>query len=56
MTGGLAKPAVPTELMVVVLGRPNRGLVDALWRAGLRPVRGQTAGSVWARPTGQAGR
>lgn len=44
---------VPTELTVVVLGPPPRGLVDALWRSGLRPVRGQTGGSVWALPAGE---
>ena len=56
MTGGFARPCVPTELMVVVLGPPTRGLVDALWRAGLRPVRGQTGGAVWALPVGSARR
>lgn len=56
MTGRCGKPCVPTELMVVVLGPATRGLVDALWRAGLRPVRGQTGGAVWAVPVGQARR
>ena len=53
MTGEYANLCLPTELVVVVLGAPSRGLVDALWGAGLRPVRGQTGGSVWALPAGE---
>jgi hypothetical protein len=40
----------PSGLKVVVLGPPTAVLVGALWAAGLRPVRGQVVGSVWARP------
>jgi hypothetical protein len=41
---------------VVVLGPPGRVLVEALWRSGLRPVAGQTGGSLWARPQAREGR
>ena len=56
--GDRRRPSGPVGggLVVVVLGPPPGMLVDALWRAGLRPVRGQTAGSVWARPCGEGRR
>ena len=53
MTGEYANLCLPTELVVVVIGAPSRELVEALWRSGLRPVRGQTGGSVWALPAGE---
>ena len=37
-------------LVVVVLGPANAVVTQALWAAGLRPVRGQRHGSVWAFP------
>jgi hypothetical protein len=38
------------RLVVVVLGPPSAVLVGALWSMGLRPMRGQSAGTVWVRP------
>jgi hypothetical protein len=38
------------RLVVVVLGPPSAVLVGALWSMGLRPMRGQSSGTVWARP------
>jgi hypothetical protein len=47
---------LPPGLVVVVLGPPSVGLVGALWGAGLRPVRGQRGGTVWALPERGRGR
>ena len=40
----------PGLMVVVVLGPANAVVTQALWAAGLRPVRGQRHGSVWAFP------
>lgn len=41
------------QTTVVVIGPADRVLVEALWRAGLRPVRGARPGStLWALPEG----
>jgi hypothetical protein len=42
--------ALPPGLVVTVLGPATVALARALWEAGLRPVRGQRYGSVWAVP------
>lgn len=44
---------LPTGLIVVVLGPATRELTSTLWRVGLRPVRGQRYGTVWAQPVGR---
>lgn len=43
----------PSGLAVVVLGPASTTLTRALWGAGLRPVRGQRYGTVWALPESQ---
>lgn len=43
-------PGPVPGLMVIVLGVAPPSLVSALWASGLRPVRGQIGGTVWARP------
>ena len=42
---------LPPGLIVVVLGPATPTVTGALWGAGLRPVRGQRYGTVWALPT-----
>lgn len=44
---------MPLGLTVVVLGPGSTALTRALWGAGLRPVRGQRYGTVWALPEGR---
>lgn len=44
---------LPPGLIVVVLGPATRDLTRILWEVGLRPVRGQRYGAVWARPVGK---
>lgn len=41
---------LPPGLVVVVLGPATRELTRILWDVGLRPVRGQRFGTVWAQP------
>jgi hypothetical protein len=41
---------LPPGLIVVVLGPATLTVTGALWGAGLRPVRGQRYGTVWAQP------
>ena len=41
---------LPPGLIVVVLGPATRDLTGTLWSVGLRPVRGQRYGTVWAKP------
>jgi hypothetical protein len=47
---------LPPGLVVVVLGPATAVVAGALWRAGLRPVRGQRGATVWAVPERRAGR
>ena len=44
------RAGLPPGVKVMVLGPAPSGLVQVLWGAGLRPVRGRTAGSLWALP------
>lgn len=44
---------LPPGLTVVVLGPATKELTRVLWDVGLRPVRGQRYGTVWALPTGR---
>ena len=41
---------LPPGLIVLVLGPATKELTGTLWRVGLRPVRGQRYGTVWALP------
>ncbi len=41
---------LPPGLVVVVLGSATKELTRLLWAVGLRPVRGQRYGTVWAQP------
>ena len=43
---------LPPGLIVVVLGPATKELTTVLWDVGLRPVRGQRYGTVWALPIG----
>ena len=44
---------LPPGLIVVVLGPATKELTTALWDVGLRPVRGQRYGTVWALTIGR---
>ena len=44
---------LPPGLVVVVLGSATKELTRLLWSVGLRPVRGQRYGTVWAQPGGR---
>ena len=46
---------LPRGLVVVVLGPATKELTNVLWSVGLRPVRGQRYGTVWAQPTERSG-
>lgn len=52
MSGINSGPSVPPGVKVLVLGPAPADLVRALWTAGLRPVRGQTVGTLWMAPFG----
>ena len=45
-------PSVVPGVKVWVLGPAPADLVRVLWAAGLRPVRGQRAGTLWQAPEG----